>query len=770
MNLLESGQGAPEPYAQTSGVIGKSCVWFFCIPRGAGSAQHLVAKFDESERAATEWKAIEQLRRLNVPLHAILPLQMNQERHGVVIYQNTMSLTPSGNIVHLKELLHRQLSTNSANCLRALDGAFAALQLFYGAEPGAARMATEAGNVLRWGDLFPAITQQGEKIKEEATRIFIGMNVRSVRFDFDKLSTCNGRKKTGGLMNPLYDLERRLQETTGRVMFSRIHGDLNLTNILTGLDGRHAPDGIFIIDLANSRSEAPTAIDLARLESEFWHEGFSELNETGAAKESDILRTMVVVRDWLDRRTTQLPVKLSSLAKNAARWVLEIRREAIRFLKGQQNNYCLEDYMRALYFSHVRALGFKSVWASPAKFKSAFVGASLALEYISDLEAGKIEPPDVSTYAFSVPESHQLSKSSGDKPTTQYRMCNTPACPEPFVGRKNETGTIKNLLGIYGGKRQGVIAIHGQIGVGKSTFLAHLAWIQEIKTSFPDGVFWGALGKNANASEILRLWCQNFHIDAAGLLPDGMIAQLGAHLVDMHALLLIDDVWDARDLAPFLHFRHANVSMIVSSRFPGVASSIVPQNAIAYLPVFTKKDSLDLLSYWAPSVASEYKSDCECLVDELGNLPLAIQVAAKLLSNRIKLGLGDLTFFLNELRKGTEVLRDKPPASMVPFIKEANDNITVAELFRRSIEALPTKQARQCFFCLGVMAPKPATFDLTLIRSVCDFLDDPIPALKELVDFGLLEPLNNMRFQMHAMLVSYANSRLMEVEDLESIY
>jgi hypothetical protein len=119
--------------------------------------------------------------------------------------------------------------------------------------------------------------------------------------------------------------------------------------------------------------------------------------------------------------------------------------------------------------------------------------------------------------------------------------------------------------------------------------------------------------------------------------------------------------------------------------------------------------------------------------------------------------------------KGTEVLRDKPPASMIPFIKEANNNITVAELFRRSVDALPTKQARQCFFCLGVMAPKPATFDLTLIRAVCDFPDDPIPALTELIDFGLLEPLNNSRFQMHAMLVSYANSCLMEVKDLESL-
>jgi hypothetical protein len=58
---------------------------------------------------------------------------------------------------------------------------------------------------------------------------------------------------------------------------------------------------------------------------------------------------------------------------------------------------------------------------------------------------------------------------------------------------------------------------------------------------------------------------------------------------------------------------------------------------------------------------------------------------------------------------------------------------------------------------LGAFAPKPATFDLPALQAVWQ-VDDPKPAVRQLVGHGLLEPVGGGRFQMHRILVDFARS------------
>jgi len=59
---------------------------------------------------------------------------------------------------------------------------------------------------------------------------------------------------------------------------------------------------------------------------------------------------------------------------------------------------------------------------------------------------------------------------------------------------------------------------------------------------------------------------------------------------------------------------------------------------------------------------------------------------------------------------------------------------------------------------LGAFAPKPATFDLAMMKAVWE-VEDPRPAVRVLIDRGLLEPIvESGRFQMHALLVMHARS------------
>jgi hypothetical protein len=85
---------------------------------------------------------------------------------------------------------------------------------------------------------------------------------------------------------------------------------------------------------------------------------------------------------------------------------------------------------------------------------------------------------------------------------------------------------------------------------------------------------------------------------------------------------------------------------------------------------------------------------------------------------------------------------------------------TVAALLQRSISYLPP-QTQACFARLGALAPEPATFALGAMRDVWE-LADPIPMVRELIGRGLLEPVGEQRFHMHAVLHKLANSLLRE--------
>jgi hypothetical protein len=58
---------------------------------------------------------------------------------------------------------------------------------------------------------------------------------------------------------------------------------------------------------------------------------------------------------------------------------------------------------------------------------------------------------------------------------------------------------------------------------------------------------------------------------------------------------------------------------------------------------------------------------------------------------------------------------------------------------------------------LGAFAAKPARFDSQAVQAVWQ-TDDVRSTLRVLVDRGLLEPIGNGVFQMHALLAMHARS------------
>jgi NB-ARC domain len=302
-----------------------------------------------------------------------------------------------------------------------------------------------------------------------------------------------------------------------------------------------------------------------------------------------------------------------------------------------------------------------------------------------------------------------------------------------------------------------ITAVRGWPGVGKTTLAAAVAHDPAIGAAFPDGVLWAALGKNPGIFAELATWCRALGVpDLAGAKSvQELSAQLAALLRNKRMLLIVDDVWDARDTAPFNVGGH-RCAILVTTRLPEVARTIAPTAGDVYvLGVLSDENTLILLRQLAPEVVAGAETASLELVHALEGLPLAVQVAGRLLHAEASYGL-DVTQLLADLREGVQLLSQDAPLDRVDSATGVTP--TVAVLLRKSTERLD-EHTLERFAYLGAFVPKPATFDAGDMKSVWK-VDDPVPTIRTLVDRGLIEPAGSGHYWMHALLVAHAQSFL----------
>jgi hypothetical protein len=216
-------------------------------------------------------------------------------------------------------------------------------------------------------------------------------------------------------------------------------------------------------------------------------------------------------------------------------------------------------------------------------------------------------------------------------------------------------------------------------------------------------------------------------------------------------LLIIDDIWESAHAMPF-SIGGQHCATIFTTRMNNVAQSLaVAADDIYKLPILSEEKSIELIETLAPEAVSQHLNETRELVRDLEGLPLALQVAGRLLRVEMNLGWG-VSDLLAELREGARLLQAQAPAD-----RREHDAIpTVAALLQKRVNLLDD-DSRERFALLGVFAPKPATFDLDAMKAVW-MADNPRDTVRTLVERGLLEPVGDSRFQMHALLVMHAKS------------
>ena len=334
---------------------------------------------------------------------------------------------------------------------------------------------------------------------------------------------------------------------------------------------------------------------------------------------------------------------------------------------------------------------------------------------------------------------------------------NLPPVPDLIIGREDALKTMQSKLATLRDATTTspkIQIVQGWPGIGKTTLTAMLAHDPYVHMLFPDGVLWTSLGESPDLFSELTVWANALNVDMSGVTStEALSSRVMVALKSQRMLIVVDDVWDVAHVTPF-RVGGAQCVMLTTTRLNSVVQSLAvrPQD-IYKLPILSDADSIALLETLAPVAVQEAPDEIRALVHDLEGLPLALQVAGRLLRAEASMGWG-VKNLLDELRHDARLLAEIAPADR----QDSHDDVplTIEALLRKSTNLLDA-ESRERFALLGVFAPKPAYFDEDALQAVWA-VDEPRTTIRLLVERGLLEPATAGQFQIHALLVMHAKS------------
>lgn len=203
-----------------------------------------------------------------------------------------------------------------------------------------------------------------------------------------------------------------------------------------------------------------------------------------------------------------------------------------------------------------------------------------------------------------------------------------------LIDRTDEYNQFRGLvLGAHLG-RTPVVAIAGPGGFGKTTLASQVAHDVAVRESF-EIVLWVETGHGCTPARVVELIsdiCVHLGADRPALADP---TQAGLHLArvigDRTTMLVVDNVWSANDLAPFL-LGAPNCLRVVTTRNVGVC----PSEALLFrLGTMTAHETQELLRRNLPGAATDHLSP---LSELCGGWPLLATVVSAAVGHDIRSG------------------------------------------------------------------------------------------------------------------------------------
>src|SRR6266516_3225691 len=276
-------------------------------------------------------------------------------------------------------------------------------------------------------------------------------------------------------------------------------------------------------------------------------------------------------------------------------------------------------------------------WESGTSFPVPKYRRELARPYEKSLRELKLVEPLISLHRQDNGEGQLFTMVPRLSSQKQQGLCMGKAPPSDFVARPQECKAQKSY--ILHGQRDRLTAItaalRGAGGYGKTTLAQALCYDPEIQEAFPDGILWVTLGespKNLIGQIEDLLYFLNGEQPNFNSL-DAAIKKLKQMLADHVCFLVLDDVWRADDLTPFLQGGPRCAHLITTRNdqiLPAIAKRI-PVDAML------QQEAIELLQ---AGLGSRHRRAAKeqafrTLVSRLGEWPLLLRLANGILRDRV---------------------------------------------------------------------------------------------------------------------------------------
>lgn len=398
--------------------------------------------------------------------------------------------------------------------------------------------------------------------------------------------------------------------------------------------------------------------------------------------------------------------------------------------------------------------------------------AGYSTSYISQLERGEKLPiaatVELLAHALGLDAAAQQQLSAALRPAT---MPDVPSLPpratltlpqpvKPLIGRQQTVQMLTERLTSHA--TNGVLALWGLPGVGKTTLALAVAHHPQITAHFVDGVLWAGLGPNGQPLGILQSWGRALGVDVGALAQAPPLASLGEMvrqaIGNRRLLLVLDDAWRLED-ALALRIGGPNCAHLLTTRFPPLAARFAHEAAMP-VPELSASESRRLLWHLAPTAFAEGEASAasDQVVQTAGGLPLALTLIGHYLHSQAISGQPRRVqaALRHVLQAGHRLALAEPyPAAERPTHLAPSAERSLAAVIALSIGGLPN-EAQAMLHCLALFPPKPNTFteEAACALSTTD-RPTALALLDQLLDAGVLESAAPGRYQLHQTIVDY---------------
>lgn len=362
--------------------------------------------------------------------------------------------------------------------------------------------------------------------------------------------------------------------------------------------------------------------------------------------------------------------------------------------------------------------------------------------------------------ALSTDEASQINRAWTEQlqRQTTHGFERIPAMPShQVIGRERALEALKSQL--LGGQNVALSAINGLPGVGKTTLALMLAHDHQIRERFSDGVLWVGIGRRPDTYHLLGRWAKQLGIADQDLDKMGALKLRANAIHEVIArrklLLVIDDVWDERDVALF-KLGGVNCTHILTTRQPQIATTFA-KNSVHRVTELNRDGAFELLRHLAPQVVDADRNIAYDIVKKTGGLPLALVLTGNHLRIMSQTGRKRRLYQTIEALKSAEtrlnVFAYQPiiDGERHPSLLE-DEVISLQSIIGSSVGVISTV-AQRVLVTLQLFPPKPNSFTEEAALQIAATTPD---VLDELFDHGLLESAENERYCLHQSIHDFA--------------